>query len=172
MLSSIVFSTDCRSYLQVLIMDTMVWMFLPAFVAVGSALLCYTIMQARMDVAISKEKETISQVRTMLSSQQLLMEEKVRTAEEFTKRKAMDDLLADIRVEERHYVKESKSLFMNKKSMILQERLYFRNLPLSNWVEHEMVVEEGCDLKNLMRNASVFSSGSIAGVDDSAKMLG
>ena len=101
-------------------MDTMVWMFLPAFVAVGSALLCYTIMQARMDLAVSKEKETISQVRTMLSSQQSLMEEKVRSAEESSKRKAMDELLADIRVEERHYVKESKSLFMHKKSMILQ----------------------------------------------------
>ena len=26
--------------------------------------------------------------------------------------------------------------------MILQERLYFRNIPLSNWVEHEMIVED------------------------------
>ena len=153
-------------------MDTMVWIFLPAFIAVGSALLCYTIMQARMDVAISKEKETISQVRTMLTSQQSLMEEKVRSAEESSKRKAMDELLADIRVEERHYVKESKSLFMNKKSMILQERLYFRNLPLSNWVEHEMVVEEGSDLRGLLKNASVFNSPSLAGADDSSKYLG
>ena len=153
-------------------MDTMVWMFLPAFVAVGSALLCYTIMQARMELAVSKEKETISQVRTMLSSQQSLMEEKVRSAEESSKRKAMDELLADIRVEERHYVKESKSLFMNKKSMILQERLYFRNLPLSNWVEHEMVVEEGSDLRGLLKNASVFNSPSLAGTDDSSKYLG
>ena len=152
-------------------MDTMVWMFLPAFVAVGSALLCYSIMEARMELAVSKEKETIAQVRTMLASQQSLMEEKVRTAEESTKRKAMDDLLADIRVEERHYVKESKSLFMNKKSMILQERLYFRNLPLSNWVEHEMVVEEGSDIRGLLKTASVFNSPSLAGIDDSSKLL-
>ena len=152
-------------------MDTIVWMFLPAFVAVGSALLCYTIMQARMEVAVSKERETISQVRTMLTSQQSLMEEKVRTAEESTKRKAMDDLLADIRIEERHYVRESKSLTVNKKSMILQERLFFRNLPLSNWVEHEMVVEEGSDTSGLLKNASIFNSPSIGGAADASKFL-
>lgn len=152
-------------------MDTMVWIFLPAFIAVGSALLCYTIMQARMDVAISKEKETISQVRTMLTSQQSLMEEKVRTAEETTKRKAMDELLADIRVEERHYIKENRSLFMNKKSMVLQERLYFRNLPLSGWVDHEMVLEEGSDMRNLLKTASIFNAPALAGADDTSKLL-
>lgn len=154
-------------------MDAIVWMFLPAFVAVGSALLSYYIMQARMDLAISKEKETITQVRTQLTSQQQLMEEKMRTVEESTKRKSMDDFLGDIRVEERHYVKESKSLFMNKKAMILQERLYFRNLPLSNWVEHEMVVEEGNDIGRILKNASVFSGSSLAGSEemDAGRML-
>ena len=152
-------------------MDAIVWMFLPAFVAVGSAMLSYYIMQARLELAISKEQETITQVRTMLTSQQQLMEEKIKTAEESSKRKAMDDFLGDIRVEERHYVKESKSLFMNKKAMVLQERLYFRNLPLSNWVEHEMVVEEGSDLRGLLKNASVFNSPSLAGADDSSKYL-
>lgn len=154
-------------------MDAIVWMFLPAFVAVGSAMLSYYIMQARMELAISKEKETVTQVRTQLTSQQQLMEEKMRTVEEATKRKSMDDFLGDIRVEERHYVKESKSLFMSKKAMILQERLYFRNLPLSNWVEHEMVVEEGNDIGRMLKNASVFSGASLPGSEDmdSAKLL-
>ena len=154
-------------------MDAIVWMFLPAFVAVGSAMLSYYIMQARMDLAISKEKETVMQVRTQLTSQQQLMEEKMRTVEESTKRKSMDDFLGDIRVEERHYVKESKSLFMSKKAMILQERLYFRNLPLSNWVEHEMVVEEGNDIGRMLKNASVFSGSSLPGSEDmdSARLL-
>ncbi len=154
-------------------MDAIVWMFLPAFVAVGSAMLSYYIMQARMDLAISKEKETVMQVRTQLTSQQQLMEEKMRTVEESTKRKSMDEFLGDIRVEERHYVKESKSLFMSKKAMILQERLYFRNLPLSNWVEHEMVVEEGNDIGRMLKNASVFSGSSLPGSEDmdSARLL-
>ena len=84
---------------------------------------------------------------------------------------ASDTVEKDKVIGERHYVKESKSLFMHKKSMILQERLYFRNLPLSNWVEHEMVVEEGSDLRGLLKNASVFNSPSLAGADDSSKYL-
>jgi hypothetical protein len=139
-------------------MDGLIWMFLPLFIAAGSALLSFYIMQARMEVAIAKERETLAQVRATLDSQQQVMEERIRTAEETTQRKAFDSFLGDFRVEERHYVRESKSLFMNKKSMVLQERLFFRNIPLSNWVEHEMTVEEGGDLSKLISAASVFSA--------------
>ena len=121
-------------------MDAFLWMFLPLFIAVGSALLSFYIMQARMEVAIAKERETLAQARAQLDSNEQLLEQKVRAAEEASHRKAFDDFLGDFRVEERHYIRESKSLFLNRKSMVLQERLYFRNIPLSNWVEHEMPV--------------------------------
>ena len=39
-----------------------------------------------------------------------------------------------------------------------QERIFFRNIPLSNWVEHEMVVEEGADIDKLAKTLSVFGS--------------
>jgi hypothetical protein len=68
--------------------------------------------------------------------------------------------MQDFRVEERSYVRESRSLSASKKSMVMQERLFFRNIPLSNWVEHEMVVEEGHDLDQLP-SASVFSTSSL-----------
>jgi hypothetical protein len=41
---------------------------------------------------------------------------------------------------------------------VLQERIFFRNIPLSNWVEHEMVVEEGADIDKLAKTLSVFGS--------------
>jgi hypothetical protein len=44
--------------------------------------------------------------------------------------------------------------------MIMQERLFFRNIPLSNWIEHEMVVEEGTDLDRLPKE-SVFATATI-----------
>lgn len=44
----------------------------------------------------------------------------------------------------------------------MQERLFFRNIPLSNWIEHEMIIEEDRDLEQLPKE-SVFSSGTIAG---------
>src|SRR5690349_322964 len=70
------------------------------------------------------------------------MEERVKATEQEARRRALDDFMQDFRVEERHYFRENKSLAARKKSMVLQERLYFRNIPLSNWVEHEMTVEE------------------------------
>ena len=70
------------------------------------------------------------------------MEERVRATEQEARRRALDEFMQDFRVEERHYFRENKSVTSRQKSMILQERLYFRNLPLSNWVEHEMVVEQ------------------------------
>ena len=46
--------------------------------------------------------------------------------------------------------------------MIMQERLFFRNIPLSNWVEHEMVVEEeGADVQHIAKGRSIFSTKSL-----------
>ncbi|MCU0246057.1 MAG: hypothetical protein MUC42_05770 [Bryobacter sp.] len=146
-------------------MDALLWMFLPLFTAAGSALLAFYIMQSRLEVAIARERETLAEARATINANQKTMEETVRATEEHTRRRAFDDFLADFRVEERHYVRESKSLFLNRKSMVLQERLYFRNIPLSNWVEHEMVVEDGGDLQKLAKACSVFSTRSIGGAN-------
>jgi hypothetical protein len=86
------------------------------------------------------------------------MEESLKAVEEQTRRKALDEFLADIRTEERHYIRENKMLFMNRKSLVLQERIFFRNIALSNWVEHEMVVEEGADVDKLAKTLSIFGS--------------
>ena len=152
-------------------MDALIWMFLPVFVAMGSALLAFYIMQARMEVAVAKEREQLAEVRAALNCQQQVMEDRMRATEESAQRKAFDGFLNEFRVEERHYSRESKSLFMNKKSMVLQERLYFRNIPLSNWVEHEMTVEEGGDFKTLARAASVFSTGMVSDGASAPKLL-
>ena len=138
-------------------MESLLWILLPVFVATGSALLSFFIMQARMEVAIAKERENLAIANATIGSHKEILEEKVRAAEEASQRKAFDSFLQDFRVEERHYVRENKSLFLQRKSMILQERLYFRNIPLSNWVEHEMVVEEGGDVKQLAKSCSIFN---------------
>lgn len=143
-------------------MDALLWILLPLFTAGGSAFLAFYIMESRMEVALARERETLTEARVKLASHQNEMEARLKATEEETRRRSLDDFLGDIRVEERHYVRESKSLFLNRKSMILQERLFFRNIPLSNWVEHEMTVEEGSDLKSLAAAASIFSAKGIA----------
>ncbi len=141
-------------------MDAFLWMFLPVFVAGGSALLSFYIMQARMEVALAKERESLAEARATISSQKITMEERIKATEEATKRHALDEFMQDFRIEERSYVRESKSLNAARKTMVMQERLFFRNIPLSNWIEHEMIVEEGRDLDQLPME-SAFSTSTL-----------
>src|SRR5271165_7160249 len=143
-------------------MEAFLWMFLPVFVAGGSALLSFYIIQARMEVALAKERESLAEARATITSQKVTMEERIKATEEATKRLAMDEFMHDFRVEERSYARESRSFNASKKSMVMQERLFFRNIPLSNWIEHEMIVEEGRDLDQLPAKESVFSASTVA----------
>jgi hypothetical protein len=154
-------------------MTAMLWILLPLFVAAGSALLAFYIMQAKLEVAVAHEREALAEARAQIRGQERLIEEKVVATEESTRRKSFDEFLGDFRVEERHYMRENKSMFLSRKALVLQERLYFRNIPLSNWVEHEMVVEEGSDLKNLASQCSIFSTRSLSSseVRQGAKLL-
>src|ERR1051326_4794210 len=142
-------------------LDAYLWLLLPVFVAGGSALLSYCVMQAKMEVALSKERESLAEARATISMQKVTMDERIRATEESVKRIALDEFLKDFRVEERSYVRETRSLASAKRSMVMQERLFFRNIPLSNWVEHEMVVEEGTDLNRLEQSASIFTAGAL-----------
>jgi hypothetical protein len=142
-------------------LDALLWLFLPVFVAGGSALLSFYIMQAKMEVAVSKERESLAEARATITSQKVMMEERVRATEETVRRAALDEFLKDFRVEERSYARETRSLNSATRSMVMQERLFFRNIPLSNWVEHEMVVDQGSDLKRLQEQASIFTPASL-----------
>ena len=146
-------------------MDAFLWMFLPVFVAGGSALLSFYIMQAKMEVALAKERESLAEARATITSQKVTMEERIKATEEATKRHALDEFMQEFRVEERSYARESRSLSASRKTMVMQERLFFRNIPLSNWIEHEMVVEEGRDLDQLPKE-SVFATSTLNSGND------
>lgn len=152
-------------------MDALLWLLLPLLTSAGSALLAFFIMQAKMEVALAKERETTAEARAALANFEKHLEVQIKAAQEESKRTSLDQFLGDFRVEERHYLRENKSLFLKKKAMVLQERLYFRNLPLSNWVEHEMMIEEGGDLQALAKAVSVFSTRSVDAPGDAAGAL-
>jgi len=140
-------------------LDAMIWVLLPVLVAAGSALLSFYIMQARMEVAVAKERESLAEANAIINSNKITLEERTKATEESTRRRALDDFMQEFRVEERHYFRENKSSSSQQKAMILQERLYFRNIPLSNWIEHEMIVEDNAaDIEQLARGRSVFGS--------------
>jgi hypothetical protein len=114
-------------------------------------------MKARMEAAIAGERATLAEARAKLEGQAQTLAETIRATEEAARRKALDEFLADLRVEERHYTREQKALFLSKKSLVLQERIFFRNIPLSSWVEHEMPIEEGADVEKLAKTLAVFA---------------
>ncbi len=120
-------------------------------------------MHARMEVAIAKERTRLAEARAEVKTQKNTMEERVKATEQEARRRALDEFMQDFRVEERHYFRENKCLVSRKKSMVMQERLYFRNLPLSNWVEHEMLVEEdAADVQHIAKGCSVFSTKALS----------
>jgi hypothetical protein len=145
-------------------MEAFLWMFLPLFVAGGSALLSYYVMQARMEVALAKERESLAEARAMISSHKITLDERVKATEEACKRQALDDFMHDIRVEERSYIRETKSLNALKKTMVMQERIFFRNIPLSNWIEREMIIEDGQTTRQLA-GESLFTPPALPTVE-------
>ncbi len=129
---------------------------MPGFTAVGSGLLAWFVMQSRMDVAVARERENMAEARGRLDAERRGIENSLRSAEESGRRKALDEFLSEVRIEQRHFVRENRMLFLTRRSLVLEERLFFRNLPLSNWIEHEVTLQEGADVRRLATSLSVF----------------
>jgi hypothetical protein len=128
-----------------------------AFCSVATGGIVYFVIRSHTEVLMAKQREELAGARAALSAQKEAMAESLRSAEETTRRKAMDEFIADIRIEERHYVRSQKALFVTRKSVVRQERIFFRNLPLSNWIEQEMPFEEGADVEQLAQAMAVFA---------------
>lgn len=156
-------------YLQRKTMEHLLWILLPLLVAAGSAMLSFLIMQARLEVAVAKERTALAEANTLIRSHQHVLEASVQSAEQACYRKAFDQFLTEFRVEERHYMRETRTAQSTRKSMILQERLFFREIPLSNWVEHELPLEENSDPAALARGASTFQTPSLQGLGHDAQ---
>ncbi len=137
----------------------MIWFFAlgSSFCAMSAAMLVYFVMQSRHDVQLAQQRESLAEARATLEAQKQSLAGMMKSVEETTKRTALDQFLSEIRVEERHYLRENKMLFVSRKSVVVRERIFFRNLPLSSWVEHEIPYEEGADIEKLARTAAVFS---------------
>jgi len=147
-------------------METALLILLPGFVALASGVLAWFVMQSRMDVKLAELREALASERGALEAEKealkTSLETALRAAEETAKRKAFDGFLNDISVEQRHYTRENRLLLHNRKSLVLQERMYFRNIPLSDWIEHEIIVDDGADISRLVKDMTVFDRGVVS----------
>jgi hypothetical protein len=146
-------------------MEAALWVLLPGFVAIASALLSWFVMQSKMEVKLAEQRETLSEVRGQMKAEKESMEvtlrSAVKVAEETARRQAFDSFLAELKVEQRHYTKENRMLMHNRRSLILQERMYFRNIPLSDWIEHEITLDEGADVDRMVQDMTVFDKAVV-----------
>src|SRR3954447_11461902 len=126
--------------------------------AIASGVITHLVTKLRMERASAERARALAEAVAALENEKANFEQAARGIEENARRKALDEFLADMHVEERRYVREHRVLFTHRKSLVLQERIFFRNIPISNWVEHEVPVEEGADLDAVAKTLSVFNA--------------
>ncbi len=150
-------------------MEPLLWIVLPGFVAVTSALLAWFVVQSRMEVKLAEQREALAEARGALQAEKSAMKDSLETAlraaEETAKREAFENFLNELTVEQRHYTRENRQLMHNRKSLVLQERMFFRNIPLSDWIEHEIVLDEGADVDRVVQDMTVFDKAVVSIAD-------
>src|SRR5215467_5901488 len=150
-------------------MDALLWIMLPGFTAVAAGMLAWFIMQSRMEVALAQQRELLAETRGALDAERKALESSLpvalQAAEATAKREALENFLGELRVEQRHYTKENRLLTHSKKSLVLQERMFFRGIPLSDWIEHEITLEDGADVNRLVQDMTIFDR-SVVSIDE------
>jgi len=146
-------------------MEALVWILLPGLTAVATGILAWFVMQSRMEVALAQQRERLAESRGALEAERNAVRDSVaiavHAAEERTQRQALDTFLSELKVEQRHYTRENRLLLHNRRSVVLQERMCFRNLPLSDWIEHEIPLDEGMDVERLVQDMTVFDKAVV-----------
>ena len=145
--------------------EGLLWILLPGFVAVAAGLLAWFVMQSRLEVELADQRTEVAELRGTLDAEKAAlhasMQAALRAAEETARRQALDNFLGELRVDQRHYTRENRLLLHNRKSLVLQERMYFRNIPLSDWIEHEIQLDDGADVDRLVQDMTVFEKAVV-----------
>jgi hypothetical protein len=146
-------------------MEALLWVFLPGFVAIASGLLAWFVMQSRMEVKLAEQRADLAEARGALDAEKAALHSSmplhIRAAEETARRQAFENFLNELTVEQRHYTRENRMLMQSRKSLVLQERMYFRNIPLSDWIEHEITLDEGADIDRMVQDMTIFDKAVV-----------
>jgi hypothetical protein len=106
------------------------WMILPILVAIGSAYVVWLLMQSRIQVLTAHYQAAVAKMEN----------------DPVPRRLSPEDLLADLRMERRRFVRRVAGARGPETTLITQERLYLRNLPLTSWMQEEVPLGAGEEL--------------------------
>lgn len=103
------------------------WVGLPALVAIGSAALVWMLMQARMQLLATNYKAAVAEI-----------EKKALVS-----RPRLEDLWAELRLERRQFLRKIAGARGSETTILTLERLYFRQIPLTGWMQEEIPLGAG-----------------------------
>lgn len=106
------------------------WILVPAVVAVGVAYLVWLLMQARIQVLTAHYQTAVTKVESDCA----------------VRRPSADELLAELRIERRRFLRRVPGPKGAETTLITQERLYLRNIPLTSWMQEELPLGAGEEL--------------------------
>ncbi|HEY7390875.1 MAG TPA: hypothetical protein VH640_20330 [Bryobacteraceae bacterium] len=113
-----------------MVKEIVFWVGLPALVAIGSAALVWMLMQARMQLLATNCKVAMAEIekKAVLS------------------RPRLEDLLAELRLERRQFLRKIAGGHGSETTLLTLERLYFRQIPLTGWMQEEIPLGAGAPL--------------------------
>ena len=103
------------------------WLVVPFLVASGTAYLVWVVMQSRMRVLAADYRAAVAKVEMDSAS----------------RRPGVEELLAELRFERNRFLRRILGPNGYETSVITQERIYFRNVPLTGWIQDEVPLGEG-----------------------------
>ena len=111
--------------------ELILWLLLPILVAVGTAYLVWIVMQARIRVISANYSVALAKVETECAA----------------RRPGVEELLAELRFERNRFLRRVPGPHGSyQATVITQERIYFRDIPLTGWIQDEVSLGDGEEL--------------------------
>lgn len=104
----------------------------------GIGTLAWYLGRIQMEVRWARRREAEAARTALLRIEKQLAEGQSLVAEQAARRQALDDFLSELHAEEHAYLKQQSVAGGQKRSVVVEERLYFRNLPISDWTRQEL----------------------------------
>jgi hypothetical protein len=109
------------------IKEVLFWFAWPGLVAIGSASLVWIIMQARIRLLARKHRSALAQLEKEFAA----------------KGASLEQLMAELRIERRRFLRRMDGPQGYETTVLTLERLYFRHVPLTGWMQEEIPLGSG-----------------------------
>jgi hypothetical protein len=126
--------------------DLILWLLLPVVVSMGTAYLVWTVMQARIRVISAHYDATITKVESECAA----------------RRPGVEELLSELRFERNRFLRRVPGPNGSyQATVITQERIYFRDIPLTGWIQDELPLGDGEELVPVNRALPEYSTTAL-----------